>query len=505
MLNPNSVDIIRGHFCPDLDVYGSVALIRIFGDNVFGDKLPKVEFVPAGEELPGKERCLTLDTGGKFQPEKLRYDHHNEGNGERCTMDLIAKELGINSDQHPGVKLVLEAIRRQDLEGTDIYNGGSFDAGHVAVSIKSLVDCTYIFKSQLLRNGNQPCSDQESFWLLEIAMEAIIVAAINIEQFTENGPWKDNLIKAHYRLYEELYSEEINGLRLSEPEDILRAEGIKKNLDFHKTIQFFLSHERWFKKNGNWQPNKALFSICGIAFGLGYFYSDEEQLISAIVKYLKNFKIQDSDWSQAVDDAGNWQDNRSRLIAFQNRTGKERIVINAVKSNAMKITAAARHAMGVKEHKANLAIVKRSYDQIQLFVAGRDFHKKLLQKLGIALRIAECLAQKREFLSPELEMLGRSGRVPEWYMASDKNGMTFMVSNRTIKCPSPPKTVLTMATILRLAQNIFYFGEIPSEKVIKAIVEIGQKENGWPKDRKRPWLFKDIRKPQNVELESRRD
>jgi len=115
------------HLMPDLDAALCVWLLKRFGTERFPgiDSVP-VSFFPAGR-LPGgrtadaleaEEGILAVDTG------QGRFDTHapsgvlRDDPGRVCAADLVARELGVDSD--PTLKRLLDFVRLQDLEGRSI-------------------------------------------------------------------------------------------------------------------------------------------------------------------------------------------------------------------------------------------------------------------------------------------------------------------------------------------------------------------------------------------------
>jgi hypothetical protein len=101
--------------------------------------------------------------------------------------------------------------------------------------------------------------------------------------------------------------------------------------------------------------------------------------------------------------------------------------------------------------------------------------------------MAELINRGESFTMAEIEMLGICDKCPEWYSG-------VIVSNGTLTKPDTPRTGLNMAQIMRLAQNAFYFGQVPPRKVIERILELGQKEELFPEgDGPYPDFWADVR------------
>ncbi|MCX6786040.1 MAG: hypothetical protein NTZ18_04295 [Candidatus Komeilibacteria bacterium] len=480
-MQPGWVRVIRVHYCPDLDVYGAVGLIAHFASEIMSNDV-RVEFVPSGQALEDLPGYLTLDTGGG------EFDHH--GKNGRCTTDLIATAIGIADLLE--LQDVFTRFREQDLRGRDVLRG-AFPKNHASVSLKSLVDASHLFdiRSEAQNSG---CIRIKSFWFMVLVVEAIIVAAQNQMFFQSHGEWRNDLEEAFLNFLWQRnahlvgdhpcpgsIAEALNVLDLGML-DFCEGQLTYRQDEGGYPIVSFFTDRQWFT-NGHWQPEAALFSICGIAQGLISLNSQKKDRLNALQDCLERLFLLPCDEAWGLANVSNL--DTCRMI----RDG-DRLVIACVKSDTFSAAAKARAAGG------NVVITWRSYGQIQISLDRQPSLQFTLYKLGITLRIAECLQQKRQFSLQQVDYMGRSDLVPEWYLANyeDNPDRVFLVSNRTKTNPVEPQTQLTLASIMRLTQYVFHSHKIPDEATIRFMLKHGQREGrDWPHDPNRPRLFADIR------------
>ncbi|MBU1036539.1 hypothetical protein KKF32_00710 [Patescibacteria group bacterium] len=502
-----TVEEIVVHYSPDLDVLLAIALIILFGKKVFrgfDGKLPKVTFVGAGNSVEAKPNVLVLDTGGVFDPEKLLLDHHGIS-GSVCTLDIIAKMIGM--ENHPKLQLLLKVIREHDLSGKDVYPVSVQDhAVNAILSIKTVVDG---FFSRGARRGelNGATDSQDMFWLLVRLMMAVIKAVMNFDQFKADGEWRKELERT-YAVF--LWKRHIGSmknfpatlpfLRIIEVMDKELRRKTSGDLTLagetrdSKIFRLLTGQVPLFQQNGQWQAEAALFSVCGIAFGMQFTGLDFNQRLSTLGECLAQLDSMDFDWIEACSHFADL--NSSLLFGVVNNGRRFLTRVAAIRSNCISASRAVRYSSNQLNLRAGIVVCFRTYGQIQISVLKNKLLQELLYKIGLTLRIAECIVQFRSYSLADIKDVGMNWLVPQWFIAGYEDFLTqaSLVSNGTLKNQDAPPTKLTMATILMLIQNVAFFGEVPSHGVIQAIVRDGQEQNGWPESSKHPQRFSDLRK-----------
>ena len=491
------------HQCPDIDVLMALALIILFGQKKFAGlngTRPKVIFVGAGFSVEPQPGRLVLDTGGVYDPEKMLLDHHKQDERGMCTVDLVEHLIDLDHELFWKLKFLLYTVREHDLYGQDIYpNRLDQHIVNAILSIKTLIDGVYL--PYITPDGLKEIPDH-LFWRSVNMMVAVIKAALEVENFQEEGAWREDLERAYVRMLcktmqVDTCPESLTALIKLLDQRILAESGGKNSFtkvmtqNGNKLFQLMTGATSLFKHQGVWQSQSAVLSICGIAHGLLCLGIDEEFRYQLLQDCLHSVDNMDLDWQCALKQVR----DRSTSLWFRVERNPVPLTVVAVESECITASKAVRYAGRKDDLIPSLIITLRKYGQVQILAPEGEYFQKLLHLVGVTLRIAECIVQKRLYVLEKLIVPGINSEAMEWFIASaGKTGLASSVSNGTLKNQNIPKTQLCKGSILRLVQNVLSHGSISPESVIRGILSCGQNERSrWPIDRRDLSKFGDIR------------
>ena len=464
------------HFCPDLDVVASIALILLYGQDQFPglEYKTKVVLVPAGplpkdltkgrtEEQLVADGILVLDTGFG------RWDHHVNDNGDKCTFNLVAEALGL--DKEPWLQRVISFVRAQDLEGKNVGINGDES---------SLLLTNIIRGIHLLHQG---CISEPSkaFWLLVLVMMGELKAAENFSEFSrgvkmlENSPsirhnpnqlWVYDAEDAYMRHLWESYC---NG-QGDCPKNLSEVIEKIKNKQDKASIET-LSRDKLYrimtgKGCCSTSPENSLFTIFGVSFGLAQYGMKYESRIIFLEYLFSALAEIENDRIKANAAYNNKQHCRINRFKKGQNWG---IVIGGIISD----TYAAQGAIRRKHSQSLIVCFRPVLKQVQVFTVNNGWWRARLHQIAVALRAAELLNRGEAFELADIDVKGECLKCLEWYSG-------VVTSNGTWANPLPPKTKLNYAQIMRIVQNVVKFGAVPPVNVLDAMLKAGEKEQTWP-------------------------
>ncbi|MBT6067845.1 hypothetical protein HN800_01825 [bacterium] len=429
---------------------------------------------------------LDVDTGNH------RYDHHNKKDKNKCAMNLVAEDCGMFAK----FKNVIQRICVNDIGAGDILGGQA--NGFQDISIRHIVDG----HRQLDQDASHETQVQ-SFWNMLTMVRAVLEASLHLDGFKRNGGWKKILKKAYGKYLWLKYYDELK-LVGSHPETLEKTinqlnvafleitdgeyslEDAEKDMNLFK---FFNEDSKWFinKDSKKWQPQIALFSICGVAYGLTKIFNKCE-VNDYLVEYLNKLDSLSIAWHTAIRDLS--KPEKSRIIKVSNRYNNLRFpsVATFVKSGSIKINPASRYTNGGSiKLKASFTIMFRENNQIQIM--GNNFPdiERIINLIGISLRDAESICRGIQY---EPKKIDKHGEYACWFKTGTTPDQAHIVANRTLTNPSVEITSLTPATIMKIVVGVIEHGSMPSSKTIRDVLNECQYINGFVKDR---GYFRDFR------------